>query len=119
MTIIIKYSIISHFTKYTGSCKVFNGADFKVSVVPSNIINPEEQIKKGISSYDLGNCTNVIKEYYNISNIENLIILNIETINEQKNENNNNDHNSYKLGKNTKLEISIYVNMYFIIIENS
>ena len=39
-------------------------------------MNPEEQLKKGISAVDLGNCTQVIKDYYNISQEENSIILN-------------------------------------------
>jgi len=67
----------------------------------SNNMNPEEQIKNGISAIDLGNCTEIIKEYYNISKYENLIILNIET----KNESNNNNDTSFNLGKNTQIEI--------------
>ena len=73
-------------------------------------MNSEEQLKNGISAVDLGNCTNVIKEYYNISQEENLIILNMETKNDesQKNESNNNDDKSFNLGKNTQLEIYDY-----------
>ena len=32
---------------------------------------------------DLGNCTNIMKEYYNIPKEENLIILNMETKNDK------------------------------------
>ena len=56
---------------------------------------PDEQIKYGISAIDLGNCTEIIKEYYNISKNENLMILNIET----KNIINNKNDNSFNLGK--------------------
>ena len=61
----------------------------------------DEQIKNGISSIDLGNCTEIIKEYYNISKNESLMILNIET----KNIINNKNNLSFNLGKNTQLEI--------------
>ncbi|MBQ9234070.1 MAG: hypothetical protein IJ167_08575, partial [Lachnospiraceae bacterium] len=65
-------------------------------------MNPEEQIKNGISAIDLGNCTEIIKEYYNISKYESLIIFNIET----KNQSNNDDNDdSFNLGKTTQLEI--------------
>lgn len=50
-------------------------------------MNQEEQLKKGISTFDLGNCLNVIKKYYNISDYENLIFLNIETINDENQKN--------------------------------
>ena len=98
--------IMSNITSYTSSCKIYNGTNFIVSVVPSNKIDPKEQINKGISAFDLGNCTNELKEFYNISREENLIILNIET----KNDNNQNeeDNKSFKLGKNTNLEIYDY-----------
>ena len=88
--------IMSNITSYTSSCKIYNGTNFIVSVVPSNKIDPKEQINKGISAFDLGNCTNELKEFYNISREENLIILNIET----KNDNNQNeeDNKSFKLG---------------------
>ena len=67
-------------------------------------MNPEEQIKKGISAVELGNCTKEIKEYYNISKYESLIIFNVET----KNMSNNNKDSSFNLGKNTQLEINKY-----------
>ena len=98
---IIKKDIIS----YISSCQILNGSNFVAAIVPSNNNDPEKQIEKGISSFDLGNCTNVLKEHYNIPYEENLIILNIETKND---ENDNNEDNSIKLGKNTKLEIYDY-----------
>ena len=35
-------------------------------------MDPKEQIKKGISAIDLGNCTKEIKDYYNIPQNESL-----------------------------------------------
>ena len=52
---------------------------------------PEEQIKKGISAIDLGECTQIIKGYYNISENESLIILNMESKNIENNDEEKND----------------------------
>ena len=58
-----------------------------------------------MSSFDLGNCTNVLKEHYGIEKEENLIILNMETkIEKNESENNNNDE-SFKSGRTTQIEI--------------
>ena len=78
-----------------------NGTNFIGMALSSDNMDPEEQIKNGISAIDLGNCTEIIKEYYNISKNENLMILNIET----KNISNSNNDNYFNLGKNTQLEI--------------
>ena len=102
----IKNDIVSH----VNSSKIINGSNFLAVVSTSDKIDPEEQLIKGISAVDLGNCTNVIKEHYNISKEEPLIILNMESKNDgiQKNESNNNDDNSFNLGKSTQLEIYDY-----------
>ena len=102
-----KNQIKNDITSYINSSKVFNGTNFLAMVFSSDNMNPEEQLKNGISAVDLGNCTNVIKEFYNIPKEENLIILNMETKNEEpkKNESNNNNDKSFNLGKNTQLEI--------------
>ena len=106
----IRELIRSDISSYISSCKVFNGSNFLASVVSSDNIDPEKQIKKGISSFDLGNCTNVIKEYYNISIEEKLLVLNMETKNDEnkKNESNNNDDKSFNIGKYSQLEIYDY-----------
>ena len=69
----------------------------------------------GISGVDLGNCTEIIKEYYDISSKENLIILNIESKNFKSKKNIteiNNDNqinsNSFNLGKDTKINLFDY-----------
>ena len=39
---------------------IFNGIDFLAVITSSHKIEPEEQLKKGIKSFDLDNCTNVL-----------------------------------------------------------
>ena len=97
----IKDNIIS----YVNSTKVINGTNFLAMVLSSDNMKPEDQLKSGISAIDLGNCTNILKEYYNISDEENLIILNMES---KKDENNNDEDKSFNLGKNTQIEIYDY-----------
>ena len=62
-----KDQILNDISSHANSSKVFNGTNFKAVVLPSDEIDPKEQLKKGISAIDLGNCTEVLKEYYNIS----------------------------------------------------
>ena len=69
------------------SSSLINGSDFIAVVLSSDEIDPKEQIKKGISAIDLGNCTEQIKEYYNISKDESLIILNMESKRDESNTN--------------------------------
>ena len=95
-----KNQILNDINSYKNSTKFINGTNFIAAVLSSDKLDPEEQIKNGISAIDLGNCTEVIKEHYNISRQENLIIFNIETKSEI---NNNND--TFNLGKNTQLDI--------------
>ena len=47
--------------------------------------DPKKQLEKGISAIDLGNCTEQIKEHYNISKNESLIILNMESNRDESN----------------------------------
>ena len=105
-----KNQILNDIASYVNSSKVINGSNFLAIVLSSDSLDPVEQVKNGIPSFDLGNCTNIIKEYYNISYEENLIILNIELKNDenQKNESNNNNDKSFVLGKKTQLEIYDY-----------
>ena len=101
-----KSQIISNISAFVNSSKVFNGSNFLAVVLSSDNMNPEEQIKNGISAIDLGNCIDILKEHYNISKEENLIIINMEskTVESNKNESNNNDK-SFNLGKNIQLEV--------------
>ena len=90
---------------YADSSNIMNGLNFVATISSSDEINPEEQIKNGISAFEFGNCINDLKVHYSIPKDENLIILNME-IQNQKNESNNNDNDkTYNLGKYNKLEI--------------
>ena len=99
-----KNQIINNITSYVNESKIINGSDFIAVILSSDKIKPEEQLKNGISAFDLGNCTNKIKEYYNISEEENFIIINIEL----KNKSNNNIDKSFNLDKTTQLELYDY-----------
>ena len=96
------------------SYELINGSDFTAMVLSSDDMNPKEQIKKGISAIDLGNCTEQIKEYYNISKNESLIILNSETkrnetkIKEEKDANDD----SIDIGKKTRIEIQYFFYLF-------
>ena len=73
-------------------------------IISSDDINPEEQIKNGISPVDLGNCIDELKKYYNISDNESLILVNMES----KLENSNSDDKAINLGKNTEIDVYDY-----------
>ena len=100
-----KNLIVDDITQFVNSSKVINGSDFLAVVLSSDNMNPEEQLKNGISAVVLGNCTEVIKEYYNISKEENLIVLNMESKREEKNKSESDSDNSFNLGKNIQLEV--------------
>ena len=99
--------IKDNISLFVNSSNVINGTDFIAVILSSDNMDPEEQIKNGISGIDLGNCTNVIKEYYGIDKNENLIIVNIENKMNTSEKNNKND-NSFNLGKNNQIEVYDY-----------
>ena len=102
-----KNQILGNITSFVNSSALINGSDFIAVVLSSDDMDPKEQLKKGISAIDLGNCTEQIKEYYNISKNESLIILNIESKRNEtkKDEENNGSDNSFDVGKNLQIEI--------------
>ena len=65
-----KNKILNNITEFVSSSKIINGSDFIATISYSDNMNPEEQIKKGKSAIDLGNCTQTIKNHYNISDGE-------------------------------------------------
>ena len=66
----------------------------------------EDQLKQGISPIDLGNCTKTIKEFYNIDEEENLIVLNQELkYNNENNITSENHDNSNNLEKYSQIEV--------------
>ena len=98
-----KSQISNNITAFVNSSFLINGSDFLAVILNSDDLNPEEQLKLGISAIDLGNCTETIKDYYNISENDSLIILNMES-KKNKSEKNEND-DSFNLGKNIQVEI--------------
>ena len=96
---------ITDFINKANSSNLFNGSDFMVIIIPSDNTDPKDQLKNGISAIDLGNCTNVIKEFYNISQNESLYILNIESKKNETEKLNGNNDNSFNLGKNNQIEV--------------
>ena len=99
----LKEQISKNFSSFINSTNVINGTDFIAMIYSVDDIDPREQIKQGISAIDLGNCTNIIKEYYNISKEESFIVLNLESKKNQTEETNNDDF--FDLGKNNILEL--------------
>ena len=93
--------IKGNINPYVDPSRVFNGTNFLAMIIPSNEINPEEKLKKGLSTFDLGNCINNIKNHYNIKKEENLFIIEEEL----KNQKYNNDYKSLYFGKDIKIEI--------------
>ena len=101
-----KSQITKNITNYLNSSTLINGSDFIAVIFSSDNLDPKEQLKKGISAIDLGNCTQTLKEHYNISNEESLIILNMESKrNESKEEDKNDNDKSFDLGKNVQVEV--------------
>ena len=103
-----KNLFLNNMNDFTGMDGLINGSDFLAVVLSSNDMDPIEQVKKGISGVNLNNCTEQLKEHYNISKDENLIILNMEMKrNETKiNEEKNPGDNSLNVGKQS--EILVY-----------
>ena len=98
--------ILNDLTNFVDPDTVINGSNFKAQVISSSDLDPIEQIKKGISGLDFGNCINVLKKQYNIPEDEDLIIIEIET-KEDKEKNKNLDKNvdCIDLGKNVQVTI--------------
>ena len=101
-----KSQISNNITSYVNSSTLINGSDFIALILTSDDLDPKEQLKKGISAIDLGDCTKSIKDYYNISENESLIILNMESKrNLTKTEEEKNNDNSFNLGKEIQIEV--------------
>ena len=96
-----KNQIMNNITSFINSSNVINGSDFIAVIFSIDNMDPEEQLKNGISAIDLGNCSNTIKDHYKI---DDFIVVNMETKN---NETEAND-NSLNIGKNTQIELYDY-----------
>ena len=97
---------ISDFIDSTNTTKLINTSDFIALILLSDDINPKEQIEKGISAIYLGNCTDVIKECYNMTQNENLYVLNIESKKIETEKSERKIDNSFNLGKKVQIDIS-------------
>ena len=86
----IKKSLKENILSYVNASNVIAGSNFLAAALSSDDINHEELFKKGMASFDLGNCTDSLKDYYDIKKKESLIILNTQTTN-QKNESDKNN----------------------------
>ena len=100
-----KYEIARNIEKYINFNKIIIGSDFTAIVSYSDDINPKEEIDIGKSSIDLGNCTQIIKNYYNMSKDEKLIIVNMEEKYNRSRENKYEENSSLDLGKNIQIEV--------------
>ena len=100
-----QYQILNNITEFINSSKIVNGSDFTAVISYSDDMNQKEQIDNGKSAIDLGNCTSTIKNYYNISEDEKLIIVNMEQKYNKSRENKNDENSSIDLGKNMQIEV--------------
>ena len=100
----IKKSLKENILSYVNASNVIAGSNFLAAVLSSDDINHEELFKKGMASFDLGNCTDSLKDYYDIKKKESLIILNTQTTS-QKNESDKNNVGQSSLSKNNQLEV--------------
>ena len=102
-----KNQILKNISSFVNSTNIINGSNFIALVYSVDDIDPREQLKNGVSAIDLGNCTNIIKNYYNISKNESFIVVSIESKKnkEEKKENDDDNDNYFNLGKNLNLEL--------------
>ena len=100
-----KYEIAKNITEYVNSSQIIIGSDFKKVISYSDDMNSEEQIESGKSSIDLGNCIQIIKNYYDISDDEKLIIVNTEEKYNKLRKIKYDENSSLDLGKNIQIEV--------------
>ena len=98
--------LIFDFISSNSSSSIISNSEIIQVISTSDKMSIEEQLKTGVSPVDLGECTNSIKEFYNISKDENLIILNQEKRNSnEQNKSSENNENSINLGKYSQIEV--------------
>ena len=98
--------LIFDFISSNSSSSVTSKSELIQVISTSDKMSIEEQLKTGVSPADLGYCTKSLKEFYNISEEENLIIINQEKRgNNEKNKSSENDDNSVTLDKYSQIEI--------------
>ena len=98
--------IFTNITSFVDPNTVINGSNFKAQIIAASDIDPVEQIKNGISGLDLGDCIEILKAHYQIPENEDLIVIEIETMEDkEKNKGLNYKIDCIDLGKNVKLSI--------------
>ena len=98
--------IFSNITNFVDADTVINGSNFKAQIIAASDIDPVEQIKNGISGLDLGDCVDILKTQYKIPENEDLIVIEIETMEDkEKNKGLNREVDCIDLGKNVKISI--------------
>ena len=103
-----KNIISENISNFVDSNTVINGSNFKAQIISSSDLDPVEQIKKGISGLDLGDCINILKKQYNIPSDEDLIIVELETKEDTNNDEESDDNDCIDLGKNVQVYICDY-----------
>ena len=96
-----KNHIMDNISSFINSSNVINGSDYIAVIFSIDNLDPKEQLEKGISAIDFGDCTNIIKDYYQI---DDFIVLNMES---KYNKTGKTD-NSIDIGKNNQIEIYDY-----------
>ena len=96
--------ISKYLSSFINSSSIIKGDDFNALFFSSNDMNIKVQLDSGISAIYLDNCNDVIKNHYNISSEEDLIVLIIESINNKSRDINN----SFNLGKS--IQVKLYDN---------
>ena len=102
-----KEKIFENISSFINSSTVINGSTFIAQVIAASEVDPIKQIQNGISGLYLDDCIKILKEVYNISENEDLIVIEIETREDkEKNKNLDKKKDCIDLGKNVKLSIS-------------
>ena len=99
--------ISSNIISFVNSSSIINCSEFKALIISSEDLDPKEQIKNGISGIEFGNCIEVLKDEYKISNGDNLIVVEIET-KEDKEKNKYLDKSKDKVDLGKDVEIAVY-----------
>ena len=99
-----KNEFLSNIEAYINSPHLFDGSNCEAKVLKTNDIGVNDSVKINISEIFLGLCPQILKEHYQISQEESLILL----IMESTKNGNNYDTNSFHLG------IDILLNIFYI-----
>ena len=98
--------IFKNITSFIDSSTVINGTHFIAQIIAASDVDPVEQIQNGISGLDFGDCIEILKDVYNISDNEDLIVIEIETKEDkEKNKLLDKTKDCIDLGKNVKVSI--------------